>query len=284
MEKHAYMKLIEEISLNAWPSHKIELYDGWLIRFSHNYTYRTNSVEQVGSSLIPAEEKIAYCERVYTNFHTPVNFKINPLLEPEFDRMLDARGYKIRHTTEVMTMPIENLAPYPQLSAEYEYYGRNSGLPSFIEYPGNVIVQLRDRITDEWISSLFRLNGTTNPTLRRIVPSMFKAIPKETIAAFIEIDGRPVASGLGILDRGHVGLYAIYVDASCRRKHFARAICNAVLSEARKKGAANAYLQVTTENEPAKSLYRSLGFEYFYTYWFRSLDMEHTHHTFDRKE
>ena len=30
----AYMKLIEEISLNAWPSHKIELYDGWLIRSS----------------------------------------------------------------------------------------------------------------------------------------------------------------------------------------------------------------------------------------------------------
>lgn len=53
----AYMKLIEEISLNAWPSHKIELYDGWLIRFSHNYTYRTNSVEQVGDSLIPIEEK-----------------------------------------------------------------------------------------------------------------------------------------------------------------------------------------------------------------------------------
>lgn len=50
------MKLIEEISLNAWPSHKIELYDGWLIRFSHNYTYRTNSVEQVGDSLIPIEE------------------------------------------------------------------------------------------------------------------------------------------------------------------------------------------------------------------------------------
>ena len=51
------MKYVEELSLNAWPSHKIELYDGWLIRFSHNYTYRTNSVEQVGASTIPAEEK-----------------------------------------------------------------------------------------------------------------------------------------------------------------------------------------------------------------------------------
>lgn len=129
---------------------------------------------------------------------------------------------------------------------------------------------LQDRITDEWINSLFRLNGTTNPTLRRIVPSMFKAIPKETIVASIEIDGRMVASGLGIMDRDHVGLYAIYVDPSCRRKNFARAICSTILSEARKKHAAKAYLQVVQGNTYAKQLYSSLGFEDLYTYWFRT--------------
>ena len=108
----AYMKLIEEISLNAWPSHKIELYDGWLIRFSHNYTYRTNSVEQVGDSLIPIEEKIAYCEAQYRNYHTPSNFKINPLLDSSFDKLLEEKGYEIRHTTEVMTMPMTNFHHY----------------------------------------------------------------------------------------------------------------------------------------------------------------------------
>lgn len=50
---------------------------------------------------------------------------------------------------------------------------------------------------------------------------MFKAIPKETIVASVEIDGRTVAVGLGILDRGHVGLYAIYVDASAGEKDWA---------------------------------------------------------------
>ena len=157
----AYMKLIEEISLNAWPSHKIELYDGWLIRFSHNYTYRTNSVEQVGDSLIPIEEKIAYCEAQYRNYHTPSNFKINPLLDSSFDKLLEEKGYEIRHTTEVMTMPMTNFHPYPAESVEYEYYGRNSNLPSSVFYPGHIAVQLRDRITDEWIESLFRLNGMT---------------------------------------------------------------------------------------------------------------------------
>ena len=93
MNREAYMKLIEEISLNAWPSHKIELYDGWLIRFSHNYTHRTNSVQQVGASSIPVEEKVAYCEAMYANYHTPAIFKISPLLDPAFDRMLEERGY-----------------------------------------------------------------------------------------------------------------------------------------------------------------------------------------------
>lgn len=269
MNSIAYIKLIEEISLNAWPSHKMELYDGWLIRFSHNYTHRTNSVTQVGASLIPIDEKIAYCEEVYANFHTPSIFKISPLLDPDFDGLLEQRGYEIQHTTEVMTMDYKSFISYPSIGAEYEYYGRNSGLPSFVVYPSDVIVLLQDRITDEWIHALFRLNGTTNPTLRRIVPSMFKAIPKQTIVASIEIDGRMVASGLGILDRGHVGLYAIYVDASCRNKSFARAICSTILTEARKKGADHAYLQVVQGNIHAKNLYTSLGFHDLYKYWFR---------------
>lgn len=269
MNDVAYIKLIEEISLNAWPSHKMELYDGWLIRFSHNYTHRTNSVTQVGASLVPVEEKIAYCEKIYANYHTPSIFKISPLLDPAFDDLLSAKGYEVQHTTEVMTMNFNNFNPWPSVSAEYEYYGRNSGLPSFVVYPEDIIVLLQDRITDEWIHSLFRLNGTTNPTLRRIVPSMFKAIPKETIVASIEIDGRMVASGLGIMDRGHVGLYAIYVDASCRHKNFAKAICSAILTEAQKKNAEHAYLQVVQGNTYAKQLYTSLGFKDLYTYWFR---------------
>lgn len=270
MNELAYIKLIEEISLNAWPSHKMELYDGWLIRFSHNYTHRTNSVTQVGASLIPVEEKIDYCEKIYENYHTPAIFKISPLLDGSFDRLLAEKGYEVQHTTEVMTMDFHDFQPYPSVGAEYEYYGRNSGLPSFLVYPNDIVVVLQDRITDDWINSLFRLNGTTNPTLRRIVPSMFKAIPKETIVASIQIDGRMVASGLGIMDRGHVGLYAIYVDASCRKKNFARSICSAILSEAHKKNASHAYLQVVQGNTYAKHLYSSLGFRDLYTYWFRA--------------
>ena len=33
------IKEIEDMSLNAWPSHKMELYDGWILRFSYFYTH-----------------------------------------------------------------------------------------------------------------------------------------------------------------------------------------------------------------------------------------------------
>ena len=106
-------------------------------------------------------------------------------------------------------MDYNDFNPYPPIGAEYEYYGRNSGLPSFVVYPDDIIVLLQDRITDDWINSLFRLNGTTNPTLRRIVPSMFKAIPKETIGAGIEIDPRTNGAVVGEdMQTGLAGVFA----------------------------------------------------------------------------
>ena len=263
------IRYIEELSLNAWPSYRIELYDGWLIRFSHNYTYRTNSVEQVGPSAIPIPEKIRYCEQIYRDFGTPAHFKINPLIDPSFDRMLEDRGYGIRHVTEVMTADLSRVTIMNPVRSEYEFENR-LGLPSCIHYNNETSVLLSPDVTDEWIHGLFHLNGTTDPTLRRIVPSMYRAIPKKTLCASIEIDGRIVATGLGIRDRDYVGVYAIYVSPGCRRRHYAKAICSTILREGRNLGASRAYLQVVKGNINARSLYLSLGFTDHYTYWFRS--------------
>ena len=263
------IRYIEELSLNAWPSHMVELYDGWLIRFSHNYTYRTNCVEQVGAGEIPVSEKILYCEKIYRDFGTPCHFKINPLVPAAFDRQLQERGYEIRHVTEVMTADMAKLSLMKPSSSEYDFENR-LGLPSCVHYGPDVSVMLRSVITDEWISGVLHLNGTCEPVLRRIVPSMYKAIPKRTIAASVEIDGRMVASGLGICDREYVGLYAIYVSPGTRRRHYARAVCSTILREAKALGTRRSYLQVVQGNIAAKSLYNSLGYDDLYTYWFRS--------------
>ena len=245
MEKN--IKKIEDMSLNAWPSHKMELYEGWILRFSYFYTHRTNSVEQFGTSTLPWREKVSYCEDVYKRLGSPAIFKISPLVSPDFDYTLENRGYEIQHTTEVMTLHLENA----ELSAD---------CPD---------VTLTDEIPDIWITSLFDLKGMTNPIHRAVVPSMYRAIPKETVCASIWKNGKIIATGLGILDRDYIGIYAIHVKEKYRGQGFARQICTSLLKEGMTKGAQNAYLQVVKGNTPAKRLYASLGFTDSYTYWFR---------------
>ncbi len=241
------IKQIEDMSLNAWPSHKMELYDGWILRFSYFYTHRTNSVEQFGTSTLPWREKIPYCEGVYKRLGTPAIFKISPLVSPDFDYMLENRGYIIEHTTNVMVMNLEK-----------------ASLPSY--YPE---VHFSSDIPPAWIESLFALKHTVNPVHRTVVPSMYKAIPKETICASIIDQGEMIGTGLGILDRDYIGIYAIHIREDYRKKGLARQLVSGLLEQGRLQGARKAYLQVVEGNLPAENLYRSLGFEKIYTYWFR---------------
>ncbi|SFS00998.1 GNAT family N-acetyltransferase [Anaeromicropila populeti] len=251
-----YIYTIEELSLNAWPSHKMEMYDGWLLRFSHNYTHRTNCVNIISPSKIALSDKVLFCENEYRNEKTPCIFKISPLTNPEIDSYLDKQQYKIEHTTEVMTMP---------LSCFHPYLGHTK-----LETEAETLVQVTDIITDDWIHNLFHLNGTMDPIHRKIVPAMFKAIPKKTIVVRIEDNQKMIASGLGILDRDHIGLYAIYVDAQYRKRSLGNMICSRIIQEAMRHGASRAYLQVVEGNHTARKLYEGLGFQYLYTYWFRS--------------
>ena len=242
------IKTIEDLSLNAWPSHQMQLYDGWILRFSHYYTHRTNCVEQIGVSQIPAEEKIPYCERIYHRWKTPCIFKITPLVEPEFDRILEERGYHIEHPTDVMCCDLEKADAYPE----------------------HAQVQVERRISDEWIDALFEIKQDATVIHLKIVPSMYAAIPKDVLCASVRKDGQIIATGLGILDRDRIGIYAINVDEKYRRQGLARKICETLLREGQKMpGVEKAYLQVVSDNAPAIALYQSLGFEKEYQYWFR---------------
>lgn len=69
------IKTIEDLSLNAWPSHKILIYDGWIIRFSCFYTHRTNCVDKSALPRLRLSDKIAYCEEVYAKMEYTCYFQ-----------------------------------------------------------------------------------------------------------------------------------------------------------------------------------------------------------------
>ena len=247
------IKQIEDFSLNAWPSHQMQLYDGWILRFSYFYTHRTNCVEQIGPSSIPISEKIEYCEAEYKHWGTPAIFKITPLVDHDFDHLLKRQGYSIQHVTNVMTADLtQPILQAPQIDCS---------------------IHCSSYISDRWIQALLRLKHTTNPRHISVVPSMYRAIPKETIAVSIrDQNDRILATGLGIPDRNYIGVYAIHVHPEYRNRGYAHAIVSKILKEGKKRGADSAYLQVIEETSPAISLYHSFGFHRFYRYWFRVKD------------
>lgn len=72
--------------------------------FSYFYTHRTNRMEQFRTSTLPWREKLPYCENVYHRLGTPAVFKFSPLVSPDFDYVLESRGYEIQHMANVMTV------------------------------------------------------------------------------------------------------------------------------------------------------------------------------------
>ncbi len=260
------IKKIEDLSLNAWPSHQMQMYDGWILRFSYFYTHRTNCAETVGVSLLPLTEKIEYCERIYDRWKTPCIFKISPICDPALDGILEERGYRIEHTVDNMTADL--LMPGTARMEDAE-----SGSSALSEH--GLTLRVEDRVSKDWVNGLFTLKHTEDPVHLRIVPSMYDAIPMDEIAVSVtDADGRIAGTGLGILDRNYIGIYAIHVREDLRRMGLARLICTTLLARGKLCGAEKAYLQCVTDNLPAKRLYRSLGFRKFYTCWFRVKDLK----------
>lgn len=89
------------------------------------------------------------------------------------------------------------------------------------------------------------------------------------IEAFIFEKGEIIARGLGVFEEDTLGLYDIHVNREHRRKGLGTAICRALMEEGFRNGAKSAHLQVLSSNLEALSLYRSLGFQEIYLYWYR---------------
>ncbi len=78
-------------------------------------------------------------------------------------------------------------------------------------------------------------------------------------------DGEKVVayiSGKFIVDEFEIN--NVVVDEPYRRKGYAEALINEVVSRCKHSGVKKIYLEVATDNEAAKNLYYKLGFEFLY--------------------
>ena len=238
------IQLIEEISLNAWPSLQTLLVDGWVLRFANGYTKRSNSINPLYASASNVEEKVEFCEQIYRRNNLPVVFKMTSAAHPEnLDARLAERGYVVDSPTSVQTMELRDTGSSPD-------------------------AKLDATLTDEWLAAFCRLSGISDEhksTLRQILTSI---VPQKCFAAILQVD-QIIACGLGVRQGDHVGFYDIVTDKSFRNQGYGKRLMRSLLTWGKQNGARCAYLQVMLNNAPALHLYSRLGFSEVYQYWYR---------------
>lgn len=125
----------------------------------------------------------------------------------------------------------------------------------------------------DWLALFCRLHGVAlerHALHRRILQS----IPSPCLFAAASAGDEVGACGLGVLDGECFGLFDLVTAPKLRRRGLGLRLVSGMLDWARSRGASSAYLQVVEGDRPARHLYRKLGFEELYHYWYRAISPE----------
>lgn len=248
-------RMLEELSMNAWPALQNVHYDGWVIRFSNRYTKRANSVYPLYKSRLDLKDKLAYCEAFYNKKEMPTTFKIHDgEALHELDIYLEDQGYHVVDPTDMLMMDLANY-----------------------EVPEDLSYRVGYGYTDEAARALATTIGADGEDERSLVvretmSSMMGQILPENFYVFVEVDGEVIGSGNGVVELDYLGIYNVCVNEAYRGKGYGRKIMDAIIKEGLGIGAKKSYLQVVCQNEVAMNMYLDMGYEKQYRYWYRRKD------------
>jgi N-acetylglutamate synthase len=256
---------VEEASLNAWPALQQILLDGWVLRFSRGFTKRANSIVPLypplenapfgdprlqSAGAEPAEAqglaahqltaKIRYCENLYAREQLQTIFRLTSI-DPSLDSILAERGYRKADCSLVLCKPLQR-------------------------EPLNAEVQLLP--VDQWLSVYCELTGMPEPA-RSLHSLILQGIAGDCAFAVLFVEQKPVACGLGVMERELLGLFDIFTHTDARQAGHGKTLVRGLLAWAADQGAERAYLQMVADNQAAAALYQSLGFSEIYHYWYR---------------
>jgi N-acetylglutamate synthase len=237
------IRSLEERAFNAWPALRSAQCNGWLFRFSEGLTRRANSV----NALAPNGhflETLDLAETLYGQQSLPTIFRLSPLAGDEPDGILQRAGY--RHVDETIVMMAD--------------------LDGDLRIDPDVVIGTEP--TPAWSAGFATANGIS-PPMRGVHDRMLASILMPAGYATIVEDGRPVAYGLAVVERGMVGLFDIVTVPEARRRGAGRLLVKSLLAWSRSQGATAGYLQVLGTNEPARGLYGGAGFCEAYRYHYR---------------
>ena len=238
----------EEMCLNGHVALKAFFYDGWLLKFSEGYTGRANSVSPLYPSSKSIAEKVAFCEDMYKKQGLPCQFKLTEL-DTELNDFLAERGYKVATPTDLMVCDLD----CPAKSEEAQ--------DTKIEY-------VFSTTPDKWLPIFFKVHEINDAHDQDVYTRMIEKVLIDTIYCTLLYDGKPAACSSVAIENGYTLLQNVIVSSELRGYGLGKKVCSAILEKSRETGAQHAYLQVVQTNTVAVNLYKNLGFEKIYSYWY----------------
>lgn len=229
---------LEERSLNAWPSLKTTIHNGYIIRSSPGHPSKRASSATALYTTDDGTDDLELLEEVMR----PCVIRQTPLTSNRLVGRCLERGYRSIDTQVVMLCPLTEALP---MKPQHPVRGS-----SFASHP--------------WLKG-FDEASSSSEAASRAHAQMLESIMHP--ALFVQAgDDTPVAFGYGVMERGMVGVFDVVTNPKHRRKGLAKSILVELLRWGVENRAKQAYLQVGAANETALRLYRDLGFKEVYRY------------------
>lgn len=240
---------IEDAGLNASAPPQQRWVDGWLVRFSPGKAQRARCVNALAAGQATLDERLAYCAALYEAHGLPLVVRITPFTQPpDLDGRLAALGFARHDDTAVM------------VCADVAH-PRQSDLPAGLHY---------ESVSSEAYAYIVGEFRNSPPSACEAHAQRLTASPVPYRALVIrDADGSVVAGAQSAREAQMVGLYDVFTVPNQRGRGLASGLCRNLLAQAREDGASMAYLQVDVQNDPARSIYRRLGFSDAYGYHYR---------------
>ena len=241
------LQALEERALNAWPAPQTHLLAGWALRFAGGYTKRANSANALHAGAAPVEAILPEVEALYARHGLPPLFRLSPLAPTASDAALAAAGYRRLDPTLVLTRPVAA--------------GKATVPPD---------IEIAPQPSAAWLNGFAAANGV--PSARQALHDrILSGIVPQAGFLTLTLAAEPIGYGLGVLERGALGIFDIVVAPEHRRRGYGQRVTAALLAWGADHGATSAYLQVVAANAPARALYGAQGFgeAYGYHYWIK---------------
>jgi len=249
------VRFLDELAANATAASTVQLLDGWLLRAAPEYPFRrSNSTLPHGGAGAGLETRIAMVEDFYRHRGLPVRFQMSPAAQPDgLDDLLEMRGYEIEEPTLVLTAETARVVDRTRR-----------------DDAGEVVVG--EGIDEYWVGEYASAYGDDEVGRERLraYAQLLQRLAPTIGTAVLPVDETPSAIGLGVLERGWAGVYAMGTRREARRRGAATAVVHALACWAERHAAPRMYLQVEAANDGARQLYARAGFETAYRYHYRT--------------